>query len=753
MKLKKILMVTMQMGIGGAETHILELSRALTMRGYCVHVVSRGGSFVEELEASGIKHFSLPLNTRRPSDILKSIRGLKKLIKAEKYDIVHAHARIPAAICAYLSKKMGFRFVTTAHWVFKVTPLYRLLSDWGQKSLAVSEDIKQYLIDEYGVFPDNIRVTVNALDTDKFSADIDCSDIKKELGLADDSFNIVCVSRMDRSRGEVPLLLAGVAAKLREKYKNVNVLLVGGSALGGEDSVIPEIEAIRAENMERYGECAIKICGPRTDINKFTALADVFVGASRAALEAMGAECPVILAGNEGYAGILDDKALMEAVATNFCCRGCEMPDESKLLRDLSALCEADSSTLERMGKSMRAFIKENYSLDRMADDAIAVYDSVVCHKKHGDVLISGYYGFGNAGDDSLLSAIIGEISKNDPELSFAVLAKNARKAERRFGVKCVERFNPFAVFAAMCRCKLFVSGGGNLLQNGTSNKSLAYYLCTLMMARILKKKTMIYANGIGPLYGKKAKKFTASTLKGCELVTLREPDSAKFLRELVPERDDFILSADPALLLKPATDERIDFILDKHSIPKEKRYIIISMREVVNKRESFSETEWDDFSKQFASELGELCTSKGLYPLFIPMQVALDSAVCRRVCELCGKGSFVSGLSVSELIALMARSELVCGMRLHSLIYAMACAVPFVALSYDPKVRAFAEYAEIPYVIDAPEGWENGALINAVNSITENREQIIEKEKNKASEFRRLAENDAVLAIKLLRA
>ncbi len=752
MKLKKILMVTMQMGIGGAETHILELSRALTDRGYCVHVVSRGGSFVSELEAAGIKHFSLPLNTRRPSDIIKSVRGLKKIIEAEKYDIVHAHARIPAAICAYLSRKIGFRFVTTAHWVFKVTPVYRLLSDWGQRSLAVSEDIKQYLIDEYGVFPDNIRVTVNALDTDKFSPGIDCSDIKEEFGIEDGSFNIVCVSRMDKSRGEVPLLLARVASKLREKYKNVNVLLVGGSALGGEDSVIPEIEAICDEDTERYGECAIKLCGPRTDINKFTALADVFVGASRAALEAMGAECPVILAGNEGYAGILDEKALAEAVATNFCCRGCEMPDESKLLRDLSALCETDADGLDRMGKQMRSFIKENYSLDRMADDAIAVYNSTVMRKKHSDVLISGYYGFGNAGDDSLLSAIIDEISKNDPELSFAVLAKNHRKAEKRFGVKCVERFDPFAVFTAMRRAKLFISGGGNLLQNGTSNKSLAYYLCTLKMARMLNKKTMLYANGIGPLYGEKAKKYTADTVKRCELVTLREPDSSEFLRELVPDRDDFILSADPALLLKPATDDRIDFILDKHSIPKDMRYIIVSMRAVVNKKEGFSETQWDDFAKQFATELGELCAAKGLYPLFIPMQVALDSAVCRRVCELCGRGSFVSGLSVSELIALMARSELVCGMRLHSLIYAMACAVPFVALSYDPKVRAFAEYAEIPFVIDAPEGWENGALINAINSITDNREALVEKEKSKASEFRRLAENDAVLAVKLLR-
>ena len=197
MEIKKVLMVTMQMGIGGAETHILELSRALTKRGITVHVASKGGSFVSELEEAGIKHFELPLNSRNPIDILTAYKGLKKLIKSEKYDIVHAHARIPAAICGKLSRELHFRFVTTAHWVFTVTPLYRKLSDWGQSTLAVSEDIKQYLIDEYGVFPDNIRVTVNSLDSEKFSPDIDCSDIKKEFGIEEDSFNIVCVSRMD----------------------------------------------------------------------------------------------------------------------------------------------------------------------------------------------------------------------------------------------------------------------------------------------------------------------------------------------------------------------------------------------------------------------------------------------------------------------------------------------------------------------------------------------------------------------------
>ena len=222
MKKMKILMVTMQMGIGGAETHILELSRALTARGYTVHVASRGGSFVPELEAAGIRHFVFPLNTRRPQDLLASYRGLKRLIATEHYDVVHAHARIPAALCGRLSRKLGFRFVTTAHWVFALTPLYRVLSDWGQRTLAVSEDIKQYLIDGYGVFPDNIRVTVNALDTEKFSPSVDPEPLREELGLSPDSLNIVCVSRMDRSRGEIPLLLARIASRLRREKAPCN---------------------------------------------------------------------------------------------------------------------------------------------------------------------------------------------------------------------------------------------------------------------------------------------------------------------------------------------------------------------------------------------------------------------------------------------------------------------------------------------------------------------------------------------------
>ena len=101
-----ILMTTMQMGFGGAETHIYELSRALTRDGHRVTVASAGGKYAEMLEANGIRHVTLPLHTKNPVQVLRCYFGLKKLIQTEQFDVVHAHARIPAFICGKLQKKL-----------------------------------------------------------------------------------------------------------------------------------------------------------------------------------------------------------------------------------------------------------------------------------------------------------------------------------------------------------------------------------------------------------------------------------------------------------------------------------------------------------------------------------------------------------------------------------------------------------------------------------------------------------------------
>ena len=156
----KILMTTMSMDIGGAETHVLELSRALVRAGCAVTVVSCGGAYLPALAAAGVRHITLPLNTKRPAALIKSYCGLARLLRDEQFDIVHAHARIPAFLCAMLHRRLGFRFVTSTHFVFAVNALLARLSDWGEHTFAVSCDIKQYLMDKYGVPNDNITAEV-----------------------------------------------------------------------------------------------------------------------------------------------------------------------------------------------------------------------------------------------------------------------------------------------------------------------------------------------------------------------------------------------------------------------------------------------------------------------------------------------------------------------------------------------------------------------------------------------------------------
>ena len=107
----KILMTLMgSRAIGGAETHVVELSKELRARGYDIVVASSGGVYERELERSCIRHVTLPLHTKSPSALIKSYKGLERLIIREKFDRAHAHARIPAFVCGLLREEDGIPF-------------------------------------------------------------------------------------------------------------------------------------------------------------------------------------------------------------------------------------------------------------------------------------------------------------------------------------------------------------------------------------------------------------------------------------------------------------------------------------------------------------------------------------------------------------------------------------------------------------------------------------------------------------------
>lgn len=368
----KILMTLNGLDIGGAETHVFELVRELRRRGYEIVLASSGGSYAVQMEAEGIRHYTIPMNSRSVSAMSRSLKLLRQLIKEEKPDLIHAHARIPGFLCGMLHKKYGIPFVTTAHWVFYTNFLLNRITNWGQRTVAVSEDIKTYLMDNYNVPADHIYVTINGIDTDSFSPDVSGLETRRALGIPEDAPVICLVSRLDESRALAARKLIAVSSRLAQAIPGVRVLVVGGGDVYEELA-----QAAEQANGEAGYPCVV-MTGPRTDINLLVAAGDVFVGVSRAALEAMSASKPTILAGNEGYIGTFTPEKLEAARGNNFCCRGFELPEEEILLKDLLELMNAAPEEKKRLGDYGRQVILEEYSVSRMADD---------CEKAYRDVL------------------------------------------------------------------------------------------------------------------------------------------------------------------------------------------------------------------------------------------------------------------------------------------------------------------------------------------------------------------------------
>lgn len=368
----KVLLVTMGLDIGGAETHILELAKGLKNRNIDVVVISSGGKYVEQLEEAKIKHYIAPLNNKKLKNMYISYNILKKVIKDEKIDIVHGHARIPSFICGILQKTMHFPFVTTAHWTFKTSNGLKYITNWGDKTIAVSDDIKKYLLKNYKkIKEEDITVTVNGIDTNKFSKDAIFTDVEKEFNLDNSKKRIVYISRLDESRALVARQLINISDNLYKNNKDLEIVIVG------DGDVFEELNQMANEKNMQMGSKVITMVGARFDIYKFANMGDIFIGVSRSALEAMACEKPIIVAGNEGYIGIFDESKLDIGIKTNFCCRDTIDSNEEILEKDINTLLSLSVSEKQKMGKYNREIVNKYYSLDKMVEDNISVYNKV----------------------------------------------------------------------------------------------------------------------------------------------------------------------------------------------------------------------------------------------------------------------------------------------------------------------------------------------------------------------------------------
>jgi len=707
----KVLMALMGMEIGGAETHVLELCKELTKMGLDVYVASNGGVYETELIRHGIKHFKVPLHNKSPKNLVASYLGLRRIIMENEIELVHSHARIPSLLCRILQKRLHFTFVTTAHLDFDTSLHYKLLTNWGQFTLAVSQDIKKYLIDNYKYPEEKILVTVNGISGETYHSGVDYSDVAAEFSLRQGLKRIVFLSRLEKDTSPPAFRLVEIAAEIHAKNPNTEIIIVGGGA--EFERLNEQAKAVNAE----LGADYIKMVGKRPDAVKFLAAADIFVGVSRAALEALACEKPTILAGYQGYLGIFEKSKLSDAAATNFTCRGHGETTTDVLKRDIFSLLDASPDKLDELAKYGREMILTEYSVERMALDTLNLYYNVRKSPKPIDALISGYYGSNNHGDDALLRAIVTDLREIQPDIKITAISRRPKETKEIHGIDTVRRINLLKTFMLLKRTNLLIMGGGSLIQDLTSTRSLIYYTWIMNKARKRRAKIMLYANGIGPLQKEKNKRLAVDALEKVEKITLRDAESRETLTRLGLKNTNVSVTADAAFRFRVPDFEGANRLLGNiHLVGK--KYFCVSIRG------------WRSLKEDFVSEMAVFCDymleKYDIYPLFVPMQPSVDAEISTKVLEKVSRQGYYleQEFTIEEILAIFKNAEFLVGMRLHSIIYGANVQVPMVGLVYDPKVAAMmTQLGQIYYM--KPEEISAMQLITMSEKVMERREEI----------------------------
>ena len=742
MKKYKILMVLMGLEIGGAETHVVELSKELKKQGYDIIVASNGGVYEKELAEAGIRHYHAPLNQRNVLKMARSYFILKKVIKKEKVDIVHSHARIPSFVCGLLKKRMKdkFTFVTSAHWVFYTGMGLKYISNWGQKVVAVSDDIRDYLMENYRVRYEDIFVTINGIDTAKFSPDTDQSRIRAEFDLKEEEPTLVYVSRMDESRALVARQLIALGPKLAKAIPGLRMLIVGGG------DVYDELAEKTKEANAVIGRECITMTGGRTDINELVSVGDVFVGVSRAALEAMAAEKPVVVAGNEGYIGLFGRDKLELAQENNFCCRGCEMSSEELLFRDVvHAFNEMTEEERKAMGAYGREVIFEYYSVTKMAGDCVDAYHAAYKETRvpQYHVVMSGYYGFNNTGDEAIMLSMHKNIQKMGDNYHITVLSNKPEETKEKYGIEAVYRFGMRDVFHAIRKCDVLLSGGGSLLQDSTSTRSLMYYLSITAMAKMLRKKVMLYANGIGPVSGKRNRRLVKQVVNKADLITLREENSYEELLSMGVNPKKCFVTADPVFTMDGIGKEESRALLEAEGVPMDKPLVVVSVRN------------WKDMDK-FIGRFAEMCdTIVEKYDrniVFLGMQMPHDITVSEKVRAKMKQNAYIlkNNHSPYEVMGIISQADFILSMRLHTLIFAARQCVPLIGFVYDPKIEYYLEKLDMPSGGNLKE-FDPVKTLEYVDDVICNKHTYVEKLSRKEAELEKMAHRNEKYLAKLL--
>lgn len=310
---------------------------------------------------------------------------------------------------------------------------------------------------------------------------------------------------------------------------------------------------------------------------------------------------------------------------------------------------------------------------------------------QHFQIAISGYYGFRNSGDEAVLRSILlaleEQASAQGVNVRPIVLSADPEWTSAIYGVESAHRMRPAELLRTLRGCDGLISGGGSLLQDVTSAKTIPYYTGIMKLAQWLGKPTFAYAQGIGPVNRRAMDPMIRSAMRRSQYVSVRDAESAALLGRIGVPLDRIEVVPDPVMGLRlpegtPAAEARAG--------AGEKPPVIgVSLRR------------WREDGADMARAAEALVALSKRRPIrlrFLPFHTPSDKVTSEEVMERLsgrlGAGSSAElaapGDDPQAMLLEVSRCDALFGMRLHALIYAANRQVPLLGLSYDPKIDQF---------------------------------------------------------------
>lgn len=669
--------------VGGAKTHVLSLLDRLGKTDKVLLVCFTDGDFADEARALGI-----PTEIISGSNPFKVCGALIRLIQDGGFEIIHCHGARANMIGAMLRSKLDLPVVTTVHSDYRLDYLGRPLGrlTYGTINsialrcipyhIGVSDSMCDLLISR-GFDPQSMFAIYNGVDFSQTQPLLQRSDYFDSIGLSVQPDSVVF----------------GIAARLNP-VKDISTLI---RAFSQTVQAVPSCRLIIAgdgEQADALHALSAELCPAGTvafpgwvqdtdsfynaiDVNMLTSLSETF---PYSLTEGIRLHCAVI---SSEVGGV---PVLIENGVNGLLFR----PGDADTLANHMIRYATDSASRLKMAERLYQSTSARFSLDATVSSQRQIYKTILRRQlrrgKRDGVLICGAYGKGNAGDDAILEAICSQLRSIDSDLPLYVLSRTPTATERRYRIGAIYTFHPLAYLHRMRRVKLYISGGGSLIQDVTSARSLFYYLSSLRSAHKLGCKTLMYGCGIGPVSSKNLRRAGRTIDRCADLITLRDALSPEVLRQMGVSRPEVRVTADPALLLDPASQDKVDSLLLTNGIAPDGKYLMFALRP------------WPGFHEQigtFAACAEYAWKKYGLTPVFCAFEPKRDIPAAQQVAALlhCPYHILSTPDNGALIVGLMGRMQAIVAMRLHALIFAAGQGVPLIGIVYDPKVSGFLDY------------------------------------------------------------